>query len=322
MKKILLSVFLIALFTVGIAEAKILRVDNNTGTSAPYSTLAAAYAAAVSGDTLQFAGSQSAYNGENSNSPFMIEKKLTFIGPGYFLSNNSNLQANPYPAMLNAVRFKSGAAGSEIKSMYFKLDLEIWSCNYLIFTNNYVYYLYNSGNGSNIVFVGNFIMCNFMGYYNNLVFNNNYCIGYVNTGNAVLTNNIIAGNISASNASFTNNIIVSGTLSGSTNTFYNNLANGTQVPEDNGNQRNVNMEDVFVCWSDCTGFSTDGKYVLSEDSQAKGAGLDGVDCGIFGGDMPYVLSGLPNIPSIYLLQVPGTASQNNLMKVTIKAKSN
>jgi hypothetical protein len=111
-------------------------------------------------------------------------------------------------------------------------------------------------------------------------------------------------------------------LTGSDNTFFNNVVSGTQVPDDNGNQLNVDMSSVFVCWSDCTGYSTDGKYVLSATSPAKAAGLYGEDCGAFGGDTPYILSGMPPIPSIYYLNVPGVAAQNNTLKTTTKAKSN
>jgi hypothetical protein len=54
--------------------------------------------------------------------------------------------------------------------------------------------------------------------------------------------------------------------------------------------------------------SLDGKYQLAVSSPAIGGGVDigGVkpDCGAFGGNNPYQLSGIPAIPSIYSFSFP------------------
>ncbi len=65
--------------------------------------------------------------------------------------------------------------------------------------------------------------------------------------------------------------------------------------------------------------STDGKYQLKAGSPAIGYAYGGGDCGPFGGASPYVLSGMPNIPAIYELLVPGAGGSN--LNITIKAKS-
>jgi len=78
------------------------------------------------------------------------------------------------------------------------------------------------------------------------------------------------------------------------------------------------MTTVFV---GSTGQSTDGQWQLKEGSPAIGAGLSGEDCGMFGGNTPYHLSGLPNIPSIYKLSMPST-SNGNTLPVTISVKTN
>jgi hypothetical protein len=68
-----------------------------------------------------------------------------------------------------------------------------------------------------------------------------------------------------------------------------------------------------------TGNSTDGQWQLKANSPALGAGENGVDCGMFGGSTPYILSGMPNIPAIYYLNTPMVPS--DVIDVAIKAKS-
>jgi hypothetical protein len=70
-----------------------------------------------------------------------------------------------------------------------------------------------------------------------------------------------------------------------------------------------------------TGHTTDSQYQLKAGSPAIGAGLSGEDCGMFGGNTPYRLSGLPNIPSVYFLGAP-TTSNGNTLPVTISVKTN
>ncbi|HRZ78222.1 MAG TPA: hypothetical protein P5248_12680, partial [Bacteroidales bacterium] len=84
----------------------------------------------------------------------------------------------------------------------------------------------------------------------------------------------------------------------------------------NGNQSNVSMANVF---EGTTGTSTDGQWKLRTGSPAIGAGENGVDCGMYGGPFPYILSGMPNIPSVYYFLAPAIPS--NTLDVAIKAKS-
>lgn len=99
--------------------------------------------------------------------------------------------------------------------------------------------------------------------------------------------------------------------------YYNNISNSTQFGSSNGNQQNVNMNNVFV---GITGNSIDGQWQLKTGSPAIGAGFNGVDCGMFGGDFPYILSGLPPIPAIYY-HIQTIDNINHILNVTIKAKS-
>jgi hypothetical protein len=104
----------------------------------------------------------------------------------------------------------------------------------------------------------------------------------------------------------------------SSNVLFNCIANTTDIPNTNGNQLNVNMDNVYLGFSSGTGYSSDGRYKLKAGSPAIGAGvLNGgpVDCGAYGGPAPYILSGMPSIPSIYTFTAPvqvnsGTTSIN------------
>jgi hypothetical protein len=77
---------------------------------------------------------------------------------------------------------------------------------------------------------------------------------------------------------------------------------------------------THYCWNfGHGGNSTDGQWQLKVGSPAIGAGEGGTDIGMFGGEYPYVLSGLPPIPAIYGLDAQSLPS--NTLDVNLKAKS-
>jgi hypothetical protein len=61
---------------------------------------------------------------------------------------------------------------------------------------------------------------------------------------------------------------------------------------------------------------------LPANSAAKGKGLGGVDCGPFGGDDPYCLSGLNYIPTIAKLSIPVKTTGSNGLAVKVIVRSN
>lgn len=95
----------------------------------------------------------------------------------------------------------------------------------------------------------------------------------------------------------------------------------TNLPS--GNVINANADELFVGWPTNPGnaLSPDARAQLGANSAAKGAGVGGTDAGAFGGTDPYVLGGLPEIPSIYQLTVPQSVSQGGTLQVQIKAKT-
>ena len=97
----------------------------------------------------------------------------------------------------------------------------------------------------------------------------------------------------------------------------NNIHTNGYLPGGNGN---INSSPLGLRFID-TG-STDGRWKLKATSPGLGAGFGGVDCGIYGGTEPYVLSGIPPIPSIYLFSAPATGEKNTGLPIQVKVKSN
>lgn len=163
---------------------------------------------------------------------------------------------------------------------------------------------------------------------NNIVIKNNYMYVMVQDGHkaalnlvagfsGTVENNVIHGSIIVNNTTFINNILRHGSFSYSNTSVINNIGNSTQFGTENGNQSNMNMDDVFIG----TG-STDGQWQLKEGSPAIGAGLGGVDCGMFGGADPYILSGIPAIPAIYKFEIEvDNVEQKIDVEVSVKSRN-
>lgn len=140
------------------------------------------------------------------------------------------------------------------------------------------------------------------------------------TNDLIINNNIIWGGIVTYHTFLVNNILVSGTYNNSVDDqTSNNLCDGIQFPDINNNQQNVDMSTVFV---DYLGY-IDSDYILSSGSPAIGAGVNGGDCGVFSydyGSIPYVLSGMPEIPAIFEAMATSTVGTTSL-PINIKASS-
>ena len=194
---------------------------------------------------------------------------------------------------------------------------------------------------SNIVVSQNFgLTINVAAKATGILITNNYCAtsswyGEENTISALqadptsiclVQNNIFRrGAVNVTNSSFTNNIMITGTFSGTGNLLANNLGNNTQFGSTNGNKQNVTMSSVFVGTG--AGISTDGQYKLKVGSPAIGAGYGStagnqIDAGMFGGTRPYILAGLPPVPSVYFFENDPIGSNTDPITVNIKVKSN
>ena len=109
-----------------------------------------------------------------------------------------------------------------------------------------------------------------------------------------------------------------------TTIFNNNVftQNFTNLPSSNVINADANALFVGYPTNPNNALTPDARCQLASNSAAKGAGEGGTDAGAFGGDTPYVLSGIPIIPNIYQLTVPLQVPQGGTLNVQIKAKTN
>jgi hypothetical protein len=305
---------------------------NNAGLPADFTTIQAAHDAVtvVAGDTLHIEPSGVSYGA------LVSTKKLIIIGPGYYLDQNTNQQANPSTATIDIFTLNAGSDGTIILGLTISTTQasHINTGNVTVSRNKFAGSIYLTGEHgySNVIISGNYgiNLISSNGTSADLITNvfilNNYLsnAGFNSQFSGVIANNIFSHHTNTVNYFIIKNNICPNTdgspvFNGISNTISNNLsAGGVGFPEGNGNRNSVNMSTVFV---GATGNSTDGQWQLKTGSPAIGAGLNGEDCGMYGGSAPYHLSGLPKIPSVYLLSAPAN-SNGPTLAVTISVKTN
>jgi hypothetical protein len=318
MKKLLLFLLLSTLvgFNPDVFAGK-WRINNN-GVVADFISLQEAVNSVyvLDGDTLLLESSLISYGAAS------IYKRVVVLGTGYFLLENDSTQAIIGEATVGDISFYGGSEGSILMGftttgVYAMVD------NLLIKRMRITSMVYVTGD--NIVLTQSYVSVvqitneaqNFQ-MTNNVVDNTStgYCFTMGSTSSATITNNIFGTIHFAYNSVYRNNI-ATGTPAAGTSYFEgyysvvtNNIGADNQYGSSNGNQSNIDMTTVFEGFTT----STDAQWRLKPGSPAIGAGLNGVDCGVFGGPDPYVLSGMPSIPAIWFMNINGT-------EVSVKAKS-
>ncbi|HRJ31037.1 MAG TPA: hypothetical protein PLV21_03260 [Cyclobacteriaceae bacterium] len=343
MKKLILLTALLLPLTL---FAKIWIVDSNPGSaSKDFTNLQDAYDGASAGDTLYLIGSSVSY----ITSKVTISKRIVIIGPGYFL-NNPETQVSLLPATLQStstfcteegLEFVAGSEGSVAMGLTFRCLVRVKTSNILIKRNHFLANTFCNTfllgvSGSNVSIIQNYFQTNrnlggifVPSGFSTISIRNNYIDGQfsstlsiqaiLNQGSgAEISNNTIEMTVETSNTLFQNNICVAGGFVSSTSVVRNNMhVNNSVFPAGNGNINGIAFASIFVN----TG-TTDARWKLKDGSPAIGSGYNGVDMGMFGGAEPYVLSGIPPIPTIYGLEAPLTGEKNTGLPIEIKAKSN
>lgn len=298
--------------------------------------------AATNGDTVQvyhqYALSSMYFGG--------INKQLVFIGFGYFLDKNPNLQAvNGNDNNHVQLYFGSGSEGSVVQGLAgsFSIsanNISIIRCRALSLTigldfNNqpvavngtiikscFIQGIEDYGQGSNMYISNNIF------YSVNLDGSTGFFINNVIISSAVLNSFVVKNNIFAENYCL---------IEGS-NLIENNLFAGNCNYSGSGNLYNVSMADVFPSWSlngafylaydNNTGTYEDSRLTISPSGPAANAGkkADGspTDAGIYGGEAGdiYRLSGIPSVPSIYKLTSTSSTATQNPYTITVSVRSN
>jgi hypothetical protein len=326
--KIYLTVLLIAFVAGHIQAQTIRRVSNALGAGAPYTTIQDALAAAVNGDIILVEGSPTTYG------PISLTKQVTIQGPGYFLDQNTGLQANLNEAAIGTLSFAAGSAGSIIRGM--KTGGITINVSNITVSNNYIVGGVDINAGANnIVISGNYATGIIRSFANmtSLLIANNFAGGGISfslslTTLAVVTNNIIAvggTNYYLQNSTIDNNIfLATGTAIGETlnSTIQNNVfASASQAGADATNVFGATAAALFV---GLTGNTTDTQWKLKAGSPALGAGVGGTDCGMYGGNYPpYRISGIiTGQPTVTNFTAPGTVPVNGTLNVKVSAKVN
>lgn len=344
MKPLLLTVFFAALVCLN-SFGKAWRINNIAGTDPDFTSVSQAVQSAdvKSGDTLYVEGSPQNYGSAT------ITKRLVILGTGYFLDDSLNTHTQWFKenAQISSISLNKGSSGSIISGL--QLSGLYINDSAIIVERNYITSGIYFGSVNNTFADGCIIRQNFLNsistYYTNyvssakdLLVHNNIIRSTVDFSNVdektsgfFVNNNFLYYNsIRVSNFVFQNNIFFNPSFSSylTTNIYFNNIVNNSVLPADNQNKLNVDITAVYVNWNNgsgnpSVGYSPDGRYKLKAGSPASSAGtLNGttVDCGAFGGPAPYVLSGMPRIPSIYKLIMPVQVNSGTpTMTVTIGA---
>jgi len=304
-----------------------------------FATIQLAYDAASIGDTILISPALGQYDG------IALTKRVHIVGTGWADPSGSVPHTKT-----SGFTFNAGSQGSSISGLEINGMIQI-STDSITVKRNKLLYIYVGASSTNIVIVQNFIIANRqMGYWydgsiiaiweNTEVFISNNII--INTGNVnqnhgiytsfptnvIVCNNVLRAeestiNIGMSGGNYSphsvfNNIIVWGGGTSGVSTAFSvnnhNIGNSTQFAAINNNQQNVDMSTVFV---DATNYN----YHLKEGSPAIGAGLDGTDCGIYGGPFPFVDNGRTWLPILTEMSVPALVNVKDGLDVSVKAKS-
>ncbi len=325
--------------------ATTLRINNNLTTDKTnriYASLQEANddIATKAGDTLLVDGSIKIHP------DFNCTKKLIIIGPGYFLTQNVG-QASTIPATLQYINFLSGSEGSVIIGLTFSSNNPNYSPH--IYVNGISIIRCYLTNGltimssiSNMIIIQNYFLSmgsvgisvnnpnySFSGIIlKNNIFNGDLYISksssYIKTIFLNVEHNIFLGNVQIETSNFRSNIIASttSTLDIVSPSIQNNITLGTQFSAYTSNQSYKDNTQLFVGLTAANNKSPDGQYKLIAGNAFATAGYNGEEPGIFGGTEPYVLSGIPTIPTIYELQADAVANKQDGLNVTIKARVN
>ena len=299
---------LAALCMAVVANAKILRVSNVEGSSAPYTTFEAAHDAASPGDTIMLDASNKVYGDEAGRATIM--KSLVILGPGYWLVENGIVE--------------EGAGTAEFRSLTIKADgtvvkgLCLSSANYIDASKVVI----------NRCIIGSL---SFTNTSNNAIITQNFIKEGLGTSGGTtsrssyhqITNNIFTSTVTGSNYinSFTNCYFAYNTFRTEKFSIY-NILNSTFE---------YNICNKFELGLNTSGNSIENNYATSLYTQATDDFIDKdyyasleipadvrATYGAFAGDAPYILSGVPAGPVVQDLIVPTTVEKGSKMSVTVK----
>lgn len=290
-------------------DAAVWRLDSNLGREADFRSLQEAIdsSAVAPGDILYLAPSTVPYATNTVN----LTKRLVIIGPGYFLNQHCDFPVAAPAASLRGTILVS-AAGSVISG----LDLN----------RNAVNLQTNSVTVQRCVNLAIWMA----GGANCSVLNNFYCNINTPQNTKPTTGHVIKGNqlgqliLLDQGATVANNTISTHSSHFNWGPSYaiNNIVWLYDSPGTNGFDANRNFSPSSTETTFVNGSTPDASCHLKAGSPAIGGGMDGTDCGMFGGNRPYVLSGLSSLPTVVAIDAPLSVSDASGLPVTVTVQIN
>lgn len=299
MKKTFLLI--LATFMTATINATILRVSNVTGSSAPYTSIADAHDAATDGDTIFVEGSAETY----TVFTITISKSIVLIGPGYNMKENGVANENIQPASMSNLEIN--AEGVSVHGITVTNNIDISKNNVVV-------------NRCKI---------------------NNVRIDSEATGTVLHQNYIIDGVLGndAKNVSISNNIFANTEpLAIPVKKLQNSYFGYNTCMRKKGNDKFPFLDGFSGCTVENNIFGEEfdekssnkvvNNYVFTEtpyqdtssEVKIKEAELSFSEgkYGAFGGDTPYVISGIPAGPVIEDVTIPASVEKGKKLNVTIK----
>lgn len=286
------------------ANATILRVSNVSGSSAPYTSIEDAHAAASSGDTIMFDASNTAY----FTNTFTLTKSLVLIGPGYWLVDNGIVEEGASSAKLGGLHLKG--EGSVVKGL--NIAVLYVEAPKIVVNRCYLGKISFSKGADNGIVHQNFITssCTTVGGASSIS-------SYVQITNNIFTTTGTGGTTAVGH--FANSYIAYNTFR--TSQVYTEYITGTtfeyniyekvkEAGSDNSYENNYETNLVNV--QATNDFIDKDYYGIEIPEEVRST------YGAFAGDSPYVFSGVPSGPVIQDLQVPTTVEMGSKLNVTVK----
>lgn len=317
MRKVILMC--LVCFTAVIAQAKILRVSNVAGSSAPYTTYAEAEVDALDGDTIIFDGSATSYG-----DVVVKGKRLVLFGHGYLLAANNVSNLNDCDAQFGNIEIQTEGTivqGVKATNIYIRANnVVVTRCHANKILNGGGYEGYYSGVFSGIVIHQNFVTYNITGiagstsqYFSNSQITNNIvvCSQYDAELIQAMRNSVVQNNILI-NKYFKDEIAATPMNLVECMVENNIVFANDKVVTGSNNETSGNI--VAASGFEFTDLANDASILddLKEyTAQGVGAGA---------GTDPYVISGIPAGPMIEDIDMPTTVEKGKSMEVVVKVK--
>jgi hypothetical protein len=277
-----------------------------------------------------------------------LGKPLTIVGPGYLLGANEIAIAESNHANLNSLTITENASGSTFvglhiggthSSQYTKID----GATDIAFRRCYFHRAVWVGTSSRVDRLS-FEQC-FLGGpgvtgnglrlgshrsdpgAGNVVVSNSLLqfVQFSNDRSEILIDQSVLGGMNIQNGVVRNSIFTSQQSVDFTSVtlIENCLRPGNVLPQGNGNISNANLDLVLVGWNSGNppGSATADTWmqlIPSGLNPALGAGSNGQDLGMYGGEFPYVVSGVPPLPRVTSLRAPAVIGVGETITVDVE----